>query len=295
MIACLLCLLGKGANPLLKADISLKALLSNDDSQECTHSELSPLELAQQVPQNFISNWPRERIIGWRIFCVILGLSQQEWDPTVSDEPEANEPEASELGEELGRSYGIYSRIIGEPSPGSGFQSMGADLEDENRNADTDDSESSNSDNEYSDDDKGVPAYCLYHNGTSYQENFFGKNKYLATLWAAVQTELLTYRRLNENDPWISANFDMESVLESLETGTDLTINLVFKKMMREFCRCGIFIDSVDPLCANVEEASAYYFSNLEDWNRSTFLDPLDRDDYRDYQDSEERWQISQF
>lgn len=75
MVACLLCLLGKGANPLLKAHISVKALLSSDDSQECSHSELDPLELAQRVPQDLISKWPQERIIGWKIFCAVLGLS----------------------------------------------------------------------------------------------------------------------------------------------------------------------------------------------------------------------------
>ena len=53
MVACLLSLLGKGANPL--AHISLVALLSKDDSQECTHSKLDPVELTQKVPLDRIS------------------------------------------------------------------------------------------------------------------------------------------------------------------------------------------------------------------------------------------------
>jgi hypothetical protein len=56
MVACLLCLLGKGANPLLKADVSLNALLNSDDSQHWSHSELDPLELAQKVPRGLISS-----------------------------------------------------------------------------------------------------------------------------------------------------------------------------------------------------------------------------------------------
>jgi hypothetical protein len=125
---------------------------------------------------------------------------------------------------------------------------------------------------EDSDKDGGIPGYCWLHDYTPYQQNFFGKNKSLATLWAAVQTELLTYRRIAEGDPWISANFDMQSVLESLEKGKELAIRLVSKGMMKPFCSCGIFHDSEDPACLRVEEASAYYFSNLEDWSRTTYL-----------------------
>jgi hypothetical protein len=115
-------------------------------------------------------------------------------------------------------------------------------------------------------------VYCCEHDATPYQQNFFGKNKSLATLWAAVQTELLTYRRIAEGDLWISANFDMQSVLESLEKGKELSIRLVSEGMMKPFCSCGIFCDSEDPACLRVEEASARYFSNLEDWNRTTYL-----------------------
>jgi hypothetical protein len=259
IIACLLCLLGKGANPLLKAHLSLDALLHRRDSQECTHSELDPLELAHNVPEDIISSWPQERITGWRIFGAILNLSQREWTPSAVHELR----EASEPREGFQSSYGIYTRDI-EHYPGMSLPFMDIDLV-ESRSADEDGGDSS-------DDGEGLPAFCPEHDHASYQKNYFGKNKYLATLWAAVQTELLTYRRINEGDPWISANFDMESVLESLEMGTDLTINLVSKEMMKPFCRCGVFEMSEDPACVRVEEASAYYFSNLEDWNRSTYI-----------------------
>jgi hypothetical protein len=48
--------------------------------------------------------------------------------------------------------------------------------------------------------------------------------------------------------------------------------NYVSKEMMKPFCRCGVFDRSEDSACLRVEEASAYYFSNLEDWNRSTYI-----------------------
>jgi hypothetical protein len=148
---------------------------------------------------------------------------------------------------------------------------MEISVEDGNNEEDEDQDESMDEDYDY-DSDEGIPAYCCYHEDTPYQQNFFGKNKNLATLWAAVQTELLTYRRIAEGDPWISANFDMQSVLESLEKGKELSIRLVSEGMMKPFCSCGIFCDSEDPACLRVEEACAYYFSNLENWSRTTYL-----------------------
>ncbi|KAE8444539.1 hypothetical protein EG329_014463 [Mollisiaceae sp. DMI_Dod_QoI] len=218
VVACLLSLLQHGANPLLKAHISLTALLSGDESEECSHSELDPLELARRVPQDLISKWSQERITGWKIFCAVLRLSQ----------------------DSLNRPVEVY-------------------IEDE-ANSDEEDEE----EEEEEDEDK----YCSEHS----DDEIFCKSRTLSSLWAAVQTELLTYRRIAEGDPWISANFDMESVLESLEAGNDLCIGLVSKNMMKSFCQCGNFEESRDPVCSHTDEACAYYFSNLDDWSRSTFL-----------------------
>jgi hypothetical protein len=62
---------------------------------------------------------------------------------------------------------------------------------------------------------ESLPAYCPgVCDENPFHKNYFRKNQYLATLWVAVQTELLTYRRFKEGDPWISENFNMESILE---------------------------------------------------------------------------------
>lgn len=93
----------------------------------------------------------------------------------------------------------------------------------------------------------------------------------LATLHAAVQTELLTYRRLREEDPWVSPFFDMASVLRSLETGEPLSIDLIKKDMMQPFCRNGCF-GSAASYWPRAEHVMKYHFSNLEDWSRTTFI-----------------------
>jgi len=118
------------------------------------------------------------------------------------------------------------------------------------------------------DDYEDMPKYCLDHD----EANYFGNNESLKTLWAAVQTELLTYRRLAEGDPWISVNLDMKVVLESLEAGQELAIGLVSKGMIKPFCKCGMFCNSEYRIPPCLDEACAYYFSNLEDYNRSSFL-----------------------
>ena len=273
MIACLLCLLGKGANPLLKANVSLNALLNSDDSQYCSHLELDPLELAQKVPLNLIAEWPQERIIGWKTFCKVLNLSQNEWKPLARPRRSTTAPIT--IVDDFRSIYGGFVEETDESIAMVEPPTMDLDFED---GKDAEDGYQDEDDNESRDDDSLLPGYCSDHDedSTPYQQNFFGKNNSLATLWAAVQTEFLTYRRLAEGDPWISENFEMQSVLESLETGEGLSIRLVSEGMLKPFCNCGIFCGSEDPACIRVEEASSYYFSNLEDWNRTTYLAAFD-------------------
>lgn len=98
----------------------------------------------------------------------------------------------------------------------------------------------------------------------------FGNNVYLGHIWAAAQTEMLTYRRLEEETPWVSENFDMDALLESLDAGTRVSIKLVDEQMMQPYCACGEF--EADHTPARREHVAAHYFSNLEDWNRTTFI-----------------------
>lgn len=104
-------------------------------------------------------------------------------------------------------------------------------------------------------------------------ESNFARDVQLLALHAAVQTEILTYRRLREDDPWISPFFDMLSVLRSLQTGKPISIDLITKDMMQPVCKHGLF-ETGDPWCPRAEHVMKYPFSNLEDWFRTTFLPP---------------------
>jgi hypothetical protein len=214
------------------------------------------------VPEILVSKWPQARRTGWKVFCHVLRLSQNEWKP--------QPPPESAMVSPMNGFRSIYSDFIeGNSEEIIGDELRAIDFNDEDDGDDGDDRRA-----EYYElkQGEGLPAYCPQHSGSLYQGNYFRRNKYLSTLWAAAQTELLTYRRLQEGDSWISKNFDMESLLQNLEIGSPLSIGLISKKMMKSFCRCGIFYGSDDVACLRVEEASANYFSNLEDWSRTTFL-----------------------
>lgn len=75
ILACLLCLLSNGANPLLKAHISSKALLDSDQGNECSHEELDPAELMEQLPTRLNLRWSKELSIGWQVIHSALKQS----------------------------------------------------------------------------------------------------------------------------------------------------------------------------------------------------------------------------
>ena len=249
VLACLLCLLRNGANPLLRASISIRALLGNDESNECDHEDFDPLELAENVPANLKSKWSPSITTGWQIICNVLQNAQTQWGKRPSRRKSPSKER--ELEDEI-----------------DDFIEYGNDELSEHGEEN---------------DDAYLPIRCP---GDELHRNFFGDNKILPSLWAAVQTELLTYRRLKEGDGWVSQNFDLESLNDSLLDNEAPRIALVQKSMMKKFCGCGDFLTpdriagyvGVTPACPVIDEAAAYYFANLEDWNRSCFITcPVDR------------------
>jgi len=296
ILACLLCLLSNGANPLLKAQISSEALLGRQLTENCTHKELDPAELTNQVPESVTSKWSPTVQTGWRIFCYVLRDSQAEWRPKP-----AREEHDAEMMESMGELYSMHPADI--PILPYIYGMDGVDLYDDigmaeapfsynpewnasNDRQNTNDTEVRDAEEERSsdveevegNDDRsqveGLPAKCDIE---EWHRNYFGSNSRLATLWAAVQTELVTYRRLREGDSWISPYFDMQALLRDLEDpeGADISIDLVRRRMMKEFCDCGIFFEADDYADVRMEEVSSHYFSNLEqcEWTRRKYID----------------------
>jgi len=85
----------------------------------------------------------------------------------------------------------------------------------------------------------------------------FGRNKILATLWATVQAEFLTYRRHKEEDAWQSENFDTCAMWESIKIEGRVSSGLLEKNQLSSFCRCGRFSyqiwrnERIEDVCIN--------------------------------------------
>lgn len=235
ILACLVCLLSYGANPTLKANISVQALLGNEDVNECSHEELDPAELAEKVPASLKSMWSRQLSTGWQVICNVLRNSQAEWKVRPSRRRSTSKER------EHDDQFNMFIRY----------------------------SEDEMSTDEEASHKLYLPAECPDDED---HRNFFGGNKVLSSLWAAVQTELLTYRRLKEGDEWISQNFNMHTLNEGLISRAKVDIALVQEEMMKPVCGCGKFLWPA-LACPIVDDAVAYYFSNLDDWNRTTFIE----------------------
>jgi hypothetical protein len=239
MLACLVCLLANGADPLVTAPISLAALMRKDIATECSHEEIDPVELAERVPTSLISGWTEDATLGWNVFCAMLRYARDERRP--------GSKSFSSMGKESEDPYELF------------MEPMDDDIDDDEGGDEDMDSES--------DADEELCSHCKPET-----ENFYGRSKVIGTLWAAIQTELLTYRRLTDEDNWISENFDLQAVLDGLNNGGLLPIKLVEEDMMAPFCRCGRFTGVTDEACACVDEVCKKYFANVDVWSRASYI-----------------------
>ena len=177
VLAVLLCLLSHGANPRATAHISISALLDIESEEWCSHEELSPADLAEQVPEAMTSRWPLLARRGWQLFCFVLRNSH--------DERSLKTLERHQIIDEVDQSFS---------------------------------------------------ARCQHHLGLPAR---FGKSKILGHIWASIQAELLSYRRLEETDSWTSEYFDMEELLTRLEGGDGISLGYLKQDMLKPYCRCG--------------------------------------------------------
>ncbi|KAH7007568.1 hypothetical protein EDB80DRAFT_718854 [Ilyonectria destructans] len=100
----------------------------------------------------------------------------------------------------------------------------------------------------------------------------------IGLLWATIQTELLTYRRVSDGDAWISDNFSMEALRTWLEGNSALFLTpLVQNQMMKNHSRCGWFHESDSYICPTAQEVCVQHFMNMDIYNRTTFIDQDDR------------------
>jgi hypothetical protein len=241
ILACLLCILRCGANPLRTADISLSILQIRDDSSPCDHMELSPGSLAETLESFFSSTWSKEISVGWQIIRFVLNSATEEWT--------------------------CIQKIFNGDKWDTHITTDGSELNEDAMDMDSDAyAHMANLEGE---------AWDSFEQCECSEGNFFGKSRVLGVLWAAVQTELLTYRRRKEDDPWTSDHFNMQDLLLSLKTRGQVGVKLVQDNMMKSYCECGVFTRGMVYCATTMEDACAFPFGNLEDEDcgRTTFID----------------------
>jgi hypothetical protein len=252
ILAVVLCLISNGANPTLATHVSHTLYNDVDDEMGCHHSEFTATELCQEIIDVISADISPALRTGWELLHCVLRLSAKEWDEGEPDEgikvpeiPWESGDLTDEAIEDITQQIPCKYRHGPGDIQGSWLDAMelcyGPDLLDEGRVL------------------------------LAQPQNFFGSNKDLSTLWASVQTELLTYRRLHENATWVSPAFNMADLLNSLQSGGGIQVDIVTESRMKSFCICGRFIEATNPTMPCMNEVSGHYFSNL-DGRRATYI-----------------------
>lgn len=108
-----------------------------------------------------------------------------------------------------------------------------------------------------------------------YNTAFKCTHKKIGIMWATIQAEFLTYRRLTVNDLWISEKFQMLALQAWLKGETQgFNTPLVVQGMMKTYSRCGWFYeDKYNPFTiATTSDVCKEWFANLNDYKRTTFI-----------------------
>ncbi|KAM7217639.1 hypothetical protein V8F06_007023 [Rhypophila decipiens] len=233
-LAILVCLLSLGANPDLAAVISIKDILGGAPPGECHHRPMNAAELMEAVPSEIISDWSRECQTGWS--CISHVLRLRETDHWIK------QPTAAE------------DTSPGEPTGDNSDQQI------------PDEDNDSEQDSYYCelDDDFGIhEEWLCWPRGTPM----------LRTLWATIQVELLTYRRIEIDQPWISDKFSMVALRQWLEGRTfSFDTPFVTENLMRPYSRCCGWFLCGEFGTPTAQDVCTKHFMNMEVYSRATFL-----------------------
>jgi hypothetical protein len=103
----------------------------------------------------------------------------------------------------------------------------------------------------------------------------FHAQRDLGTLWASVQAELLSYRRLEVGHDWTSDRFSMDVLHEQLTEGKSLEVGYAKNDLLYPHCAChsfgeytlAVLSQVMDPQLANLDIwGRASYGALIEDW-----------------------------
>ncbi|KAK0379666.1 hypothetical protein CLIM01_02993 [Colletotrichum limetticola] len=237
-LACLVCLLVLGADPAQVADLSVLDIFSSPDEEVCLHRPMTALELADQVPRAVSEAWGASSKLGWK--CLLLVLRHT--------------TPSSQQHEQFMK-FSFKSNLCCQLH------------DDEDRDEILDERDRSSLHDERGEcplidahEDMGLPPV----------------NQNLGVLWATIQTELLTYRKVNVDDAAISDHFQLSSLLRWLEGGSDtFETPLLTNGMMESHNPCGWFDGLESSFVVTASDVSTEYFMNMDIWSRASFIENM--------------------
>ncbi|WQF82047.1 Putative Clr5 domain-containing protein [Colletotrichum destructivum] len=240
-VACAVCLLVLGADANLKAELSVAELLNSAEDNGCRHHPITAAGLAEQVPQSMIDTWSPSCQTGWKCLSLVLHRSTALYP----QRPGLRREQQSTMVNSGLQSYydnGRYNFDL-EFMTSEGWEEV---------------SDGDLFDCELVDDHEHFELPCMQD---------------LGVLWASIQTELLTWRKITSLDPDISENFQMVFLERWLKGETEgFQTPLVEDRLMREHSKCGWFGNILVPTASGV---SARYFMNMDVWVRTSFVDTM--------------------
>jgi hypothetical protein len=219
ILACLLCFI-TGDLDLREAEvISVTALMGVDGPEdECDHEQLTAAGLAEKISSHHtVHAWNKTVQTGWAVFCGVMRLSE---DAAGAYARAEDEEDYDAMDIDSGSGQVCNTQNISEIR--AGYSCSKHDYPEEGYEA--------------------VP-FC------------YRERPDLASLWAAIQAELVIYRRLNDSMNWTSANFSMETLQDQLSNNVPLSVGYLDEALLEAFCPCGrfdggplaILSDVVDP------------------------------------------------
>jgi hypothetical protein len=244
ILACALCLIMNGADPSRTAELS-ELLFDDMEEDRCQHTSFTPAQLIQKIIFQYSIQWNHGLLRGWRICYSVLLAAESEW---------MSGPEEEQISGSLGLFDLDMSTLVLDPVISYVPESY------------------MHWSNTLPHSETLLRPCTIIHSEEEIgddvwlwgeENNFFGMNRELANLWAAAQAELLTYRRQNEHQPWVSRNFDMDMLWNGLQSEEGVRIKLITENMMKSYCKCGKFV-CPSPMCPTEVDVQEWDFSNME-------------------------------
>lgn len=219
VVACYLSMLSGGVPSLSKRAICVSQLLGANPDSGCSHEEMTPHEMAIAIEAEVQqSSLPKAARIGWDVFTSIMRIAEEAY----VDAGEVREGLDGSVRSTLSRPQDIDLNVWGD----SGMVYT-----------DNHGQVSISSMPHFARDCQG--PRCLHL--LQHVRPPFGDSPVLGHVWAAIQAEIADYRRLFNDEGWVSEMFSMETLRESLVRGGTPNIGYVKNSLLLPYCRCGIF------------------------------------------------------